>query len=128
MQHISKGPAENRSMTPLYIVEFASREIRERVLKEIENKHGGKIAEDNSNFVSIKRPKIAWQLKRNASLKKAVDLLKKDPCARGKDVSIECQIEGTNNRAVEIVNEIVFLQTRADAVDKLQKSFSDLFL
>ena len=114
-------------MTPLSIVEFASREIRERVLKEVD-KHGGKMAEDDSNYVSIKRAKISWQLKRNASLKKALDLVKKDSRARGKNVSIEWQIEGTKNRAVKIGTDIVFLQTKADAAGKFQKPFSDLAL
>ena len=114
MQHVSKGPAENRSMSPLSIVEFSSREVRERVFKEIE-KRGDSMQEDDSNKVSVKRAKIFWQLKRNAALKKAAELLKKNVRAKGKDVAIQWQIECTKDRAVKAANEVVFLQTKADA-------------
>ena len=108
-------------------MESSSREVRERVFKEIE-KRGGSMQEDDSNKVSVKRAKISWQLKRNAALKKAAELLKKDVRAKGKDVAIEWQIEGTKDRAVKVGNEVVFLQTKADAAGSFQKSFANLAL
>ena len=70
------------------VVEFASREVRERVFKAIEER-GDSMAEDDTNKVSVKRAKISWQLKRNACLKKAAELLKKDSRYSGKAVTIE---------------------------------------
>ena len=55
-------------------------------------------------------------------------LLKKDVRAKGKDVAIEWQIEGTKDRAVKVANEVVFLQTKADAAGSFQKSFANLAL
>ena len=95
-------------MSQLSVVELSSRDVRERVLKKVDER-GGSMAEDDSNKVSIKRAKIQWQLKRNASLKKASELLKKDPRAKDKEVTIEWQMEGTKNRAVKVGIDVVFL-------------------
>ena len=61
----------------------------------------------------------------NDSLKKALDPVKRDPRARGKDVSIEWQIERTENRVFKIGNDIMFPQRKADAAGKFQKLFVD---
>ena len=127
IQHIFKGPVGSRSMSQLSVVEFSSRDLRERVLKKVDER-GGSMPEDDSNNVSIKRAKIQWQLKRNASLKKASEILKKDPRAKDKEVTIEWQMEGTKDRAVKIGADVVFLQNKTDATGKFQKPFDSLIL
>ena len=101
--------------------------MRERVLKKIDER-GGSMPEDDSNNISIKRAKIQWQLKRNASLKKASEILKKDPRAKDKEVTIDWQMEGTKDRAVKVGADVVFLQNKADATGKFQKPFDSLVL
>ena len=81
----------------------------------MQDSHKGIMSEDDKNQVSIKRAKIAWQLKRNASLKQAVDRLKKDGKLQGKEPVIACLIEGTKDRAVKIGDVVAFLQTPNDA-------------
>ena len=71
--------------------------------------------EDDQNQVSVKRAKIAWQLKRNANLKQAVDRLKKDGKLQGKEPLIAWQLEGSKHRAVKIGDVVAFLQKPTDA-------------
>ena len=76
IQHVYQGPPGARKLSSIAIVELFSRDVREEVLKKVlQNKTT--IAEADKNTVSLNRAKTAWQLKRNANLKKALEVLKK---------------------------------------------------
>ena len=108
-------------MSALSVVEFPSRAVREQVLKKVQDGHKGVMSEDDKNNVSVKRVKTASQLKRNAYLKKALDLLKKD--GHGKEAAIAWQMEGTKDRAVKIGEVVAFLQTPSDSCGKFMAPF-----
>jgi len=127
--HIWSGPQGNRSLTPLVIVELSSRQVREQTLKKLQANSTMKDSGDNK--ISVARAKTASQLKRNASLKKACDLLKKDGRTNGLTVEIKWLIEfpdGTKSkdRAVTVGDEVAFLQLPSDLTGVFQKSFCNL--
>ena len=127
--HIWSGPQGNRSLTPLCIVELSSRQVREQTLKKLQANSTMKDSGDNK--ISVARAKTASQMKRNSSLKKACDLLKKDGRTNGLTVEIKWLIElpdGTKSkdRAVTVGDEVAFLQIPSDLTGSFQKSFCNL--
>jgi hypothetical protein len=65
--------------------------------------------------MSCNRAKASIQLKRNGSLKKAAELLKKDARCKIKSVNIAWkQDDGTKDRSVEVDGHIVFKQQISD--------------
>ena len=73
IEHISEWIDGVRKMTPVSVVEFASRTVREEVLKLAQT---------------------AFQRKRSTALGKAFDLLKKHGAAKGQKNEISWKIEG----------------------------------
>ena len=115
VEHIFRGPSGDRKMSALSVVELPSRAVREQVLKKVQDRHKGIMLEDDQNQVSVKRAKTAWQLKRNANLKQAVDRLKKDGKLQGKEPVMAWKLEGTKDRAVNVGDVVAFLQKPTDA-------------
>ena len=116
-------------MSPRTIVEFSSRDVREKVLKKIESENS-KMAEDDRNVISIGRAKTAWQLKRNNNLTKAADALKKDNRSQGKTVKIEWQLEdkANKNRVVKVDEDVVFVQLLTDQAGSFQAPYQNVIL
>ena len=112
MEHIWSGPVGKRVITPNVVVEFSSRTVREDVLQKLNRENslmtsGGKI--------TCNRAKTAIQLKRNACLMKACNLLKKDNRCKNKSVNIVWQKQdGTKDRAVEVDGIPIFNQSISD--------------
>ena len=107
IEHIGKGPKDNRSLSGVSVVELSSRFVRETCLK--------KLQEDNSvlkkpalSILFVVRAKTAVQKKRNDALHRACDVLKKDDRSKNKSVTITWQIEGTKDRAVLVDSVQVF--------------------
>ena len=66
-------------------------------------------------------------MKRNTALRKAMDVLKKDSRASGKDVKILWKFEdGSKNRAVMVGSEQGFLQNSAEMTGNFFGRFSDV--
>ena len=95
MDHIWTGAIGNRSVGPITIVEVASRNVREEVLKKFNEANSTKKDAAGGN-ISIGRAKTSLQLKRNGALKQAMKLVKQDSRASGKSVEICWLIEGSN--------------------------------
>jgi hypothetical protein len=88
IEHIWTGPKGDRHISPNSVIELSSRAVREAALKQLK--------EDNSiltksEFQGIKcdRAKTSMQRKRNDSLHRVCEIVKKDPRSQGKIVSIQ---------------------------------------
>ena len=125
VDHVYTGGPGNRHMAPLSIVEFPSQSIREQVLKKI-NDGNPSMKDSQGNTIDIKRAKTSWQLKRNAALKSACDLLKKDSRCKDKSVEISWKIDSSKNRSVKVDGEIIFQQCPSDCSGNFQNPFQDL--
>ena len=126
--HIWSGPQDNRSLTPLVIVELSSRQVREQTLKKLQV--NSTMQDSGGNKISVARAKTASQLKRNGSLKKACEVLKKDGRINGRTVEIKWQIEFANGtkskgRVVKVGDEVAFLQLPSDLIGSFTASFSN---
>ena len=82
--------------------------------------------EDDANVISIKRAKIAWQLKRNACLRKAVDVLKKDDKAKSENVFVDWLVEDTKHREIKIGSAVAFRQKIDDVSGSFLPPFAHL--
>ena len=97
--------------------------MRDRLLNAL----SGKIVKNKSGSeLKFDKVKPASQLKRNASLRQACDVLKKDSTNVGKQIEIAWQIEGSKDRGVKIANEMVFRQSTEDLVGKFVPAFQHL--
>ena len=83
---------------------------------------------DEHDKMEVQRPKTATQLKRNGSLARACDLIKKDPRAKDKSVEIVWKKDGTKDRFVEMNNIPIFQQISADLIGSFLSPFQDLVL
>ena len=73
VESLFKGPAGNRSLSGVCIVEFQSRSIREDVLSKLQDSKS-----DSKKNLEIARAKTSSQLERNSALRKAEEILKKE--------------------------------------------------
>ena len=84
-----------------------------------------KFDDGKGNQISCSRAKTSMQLKRNNSLTKVADDLKKDSRCRGKAVEIAWKMDGSKDRGVKIEGIVVFLQSSSDCVGKYLPPFED---
>ena len=75
MDHIWTGPIGNRSVGPITIVEIASRNVREAVLKKFKEANST-MKDAKGGNISVGRAKTSLQLKRNGALKQALKFMK----------------------------------------------------
>ena len=127
IEHIGKGPKNDRSLSGVSVVELSSRFVRETCLT--------KLQEDNSvlkkpalSMLSVARAKTAVQKKRNDALHRASDVLKKDDRSKNKSVTITWKTEGTKDRAVLVDGVQVFLQKATDLSGSFLPPFQDVTL
>ena len=118
------GPAGNRVMSAITIVELASRSVRELALKRFSEANSQ--LTDGAGVVKADRAKTALQMKRNDALRKALLLIQKDARAQGKSPEIEWKLEGTKDRAVKMGGQTVFLQTSSDHCGHFVAPYADL--
>lgn len=130
VDHIYKGPRDDRSLTGTSIIELSSRSARELVLKKFQ---GGLSLQDSSATVlKVSRAKSALQLRRNANLRRALAALQKDPLGKDKKIEIEWQVEGGSSkdrckdRSVKMNEEVVFLQKVDDDCGIFSPQFAHL--
>ena len=129
IEHISGWIDGVRKMTPVSIVEFASRSVREEVLKLANEKLSFR---DNTGAVlTAQRAKSAVQRKRNAALGQAFDLLKKHETAKGKTVELAWKIEDLDAkdkglRGVRVNGSFVFRQELGDISGVFSAPFETL--
>ena len=93
IEHIYKGPEGNRTISPMSIVDFASRSSREASLLKL-NEATSLLKSDGKGKLEVQRAKTASQLKRNASLTRVCDLIKKGARAKDKTVDIVWKKDG----------------------------------
>ena len=76
--------------------------------------------------ISVKRAKTAFQLKRNASLIKASELLKKDDRCKNKSVAIVWKMDGSKDRVVRVDGRDAFRQRQNDTNGSFLPPFENL--
>jgi hypothetical protein len=124
IEHLWTGSPGNRVISPNCVVEFSSRAIRETVLEKLGKENSPMTAAAN---LSCNRAKTSIQLKRNGSLKKAAELLKKDARCKSKSVNIAWkQDDGTKDRSVEVDGKSIFKQQISDLAGSFESQFHDL--
>ena len=125
IEHVWSGPAGQRKISPNALVEFRSRFVREACLT--------KLNATNSNLMTdgiliCNRAKMAVQLKRNGSLVRALEILKKDARYKGKKIDICWKKEDVKdkNRAVDVDGTPAFEQNVSDLIGSFSSHFQDL--
>ena len=123
IEHVWTGPPGQRKISPNALVEFASRSIREACLTKLS---GADSNLKTDGVLTCNRAKNAVQLKRNASLVRACEILKKDTRCKSKKIEICWKKEDVKDksRSVVIDGSPVFDQN----VSELSGSFSCVFL
>jgi len=121
---MTEKPGE-KTMTPLSLVTFASNRVREDILRGLRSQHLS-LKDASGKDLKFDRGKTSLQLKRNASLKKARELVLEDEKGKGRDVKIEWQYVGSIDRAVVLGDEQVFLQKKEDMCGTFVAGFSHL--
>ena len=108
LEHVYKGPPGSRTLTDMCIVELASNNIRENALKEL-----GKRALQE---LKVDRAKTAMQRQRNAALRKAEEMLKKNSTFKNKNIEIVWKKADPKDKAREVLvgGETAFRQTIDD--------------
>jgi len=124
IEHLHKGPQGSRTLLPMALVEFRSRDARESVLKKMQNDSLTLSDEDNS-VLKTDRARSTWQLKRNANLYKAFEVISKDASAKDKDVKIEWRMEGSKKRCVKVEGEIALEQAYNDVCGVFSPTWLD---
>ena len=129
IEHISGWVDGVRKMTPVSVVEFASRSVREEILKLAAQKPAYR--DNTGSALVVERAKTALQRKRNTMLGKAFDLLKKHDAAKGQTVQISWKIEGLDAnekglRGVKLNDTLVFRQQLGDVGGVFSGPFADL--
>ena len=84
--------------------------MRESALNKIGD---GKLDDGKGGKVGVQRAKTSLQLKRNASLTKACDKLKKDVRCKEASVEIVWKIDGSRDRGVKVNGNFIFRQSVA---------------
>ena len=84
------------------------------------------IEESSGSKLSCKRAKTAFQLKRNSSLFKASDALKKDNRCKNKSIQINWKMDGSKDRSVQVDGNIVFRQSPNDIAGKFAAPFEQM--
>ena len=123
IEHVWTGPPGKREIGPISFVEFSSRSVRESILKYVQQ--AAPLKEDDKNTIGIQRAKIAWQLKRNSSLKKAEEILKKDARAKGQTCKIDWQVEESKTRTVSVGDVVAFSQDIGDQTGCFVEAFAN---
>jgi len=127
MDHIWTGPIGNRTVGPITIVEVASRNVREEILKKLKETTSTRKDAAGGN-IAVGRAKTSLQLKRNGALKQAMKLVKQDARAKDKSVEICWLTEGSKDRTVKIGDQVVFRQTSTDIGGEFVAPFQNLHL
>ena len=127
IENVASGPANERKMTSVSIIEFASRTVRDAVLKDMKDKPQLQKDSDGSTL-KFDRAKSAMQLKRNSCLKRALEMIKKDPKSRGLNAEILWKMEGCKDRGVKIGDQIAFQQALDDVAGHFTTDYGHLKL
>ncbi len=118
VETIMNGPWKQRKPTGVLVVEFASRDVRDRALKAVD----GKEFKDGNEALKIQRARTRAQRARNWALRKAEELAKIEAQRRG--VSGAARIDFMMpTRKVFIGEELAFVQQK----DELRGQFVDVF-
>ena len=91
IEHISKGPANNRTLTGVSVIEFGSKFVRNNALAKIKARNL-QIQESDGNILRIDYAKSKRQISRNAFVHKAFDMIKADEKSRGKPLEKEWKV------------------------------------
>ena len=108
-------------------MEFASRAIREQVLGKFQGKS---IKDSEQGELQFSRAKTQTQLSRNAALRDAAEILKKDSRVGKLPVEIIWQKTDKKDRSreVQVNSMVVFSQSKDDLSGQFLGKFADLQL
>ncbi len=123
-----KGKFPNgRSLTRVAYVEFSNSDVRREVMDAIGGTKGGQVkikCTFSGAQVDVKPAMTENAIQRNASLRRAADLLKDDPRTGGKVVKIEFG----GDRGVTVDKAFAFTQSKDQLTGQFAGPFSDLRL
>ena len=113
IEHVCKGPPGQRVVTDMLVIEFSSRETREKFLADISKKN---LRSSGGNELKFDRAKTTFQLQRNAALRNAMANLKSNPQHAGKTIEIVWQNADRKikDREVRVGDVPAFRQTIND--------------
>ena len=127
IEHIWQGAPGARAVGKKSIVEFSSKHVREAMLKKFEA-ITTELKDASGSILKVSRAKSALQLKRNASLRKVADVLKKDDKAKNENVSVEWLVEGSKFREIEVDFVVAFREKPGEMCGSFVAPFSHLVL
>ena len=124
VEHVWSGPAGNRKLSGMSIIELSSHGARETSLKAL---GGDKSTRDTEiGKLEIARAQTSLQRKRNSALVQAIEALKKDPRCQGKNLEIAWKIDGSKNRAVKMEDRQIFIQSPVDLIGRFCSPFENV--
>ena len=127
IDHIRKGPASDRVLTKVVLVEFPSKHIRDSVLKRI--KDGTLTLFDGNNDIKMKPAKTKRQMQRAWAMNKAIEIVTADARARGKNVKSEWMVNNNRGHRQILVDGIqAFEQCPSDNTGLFKGDFTHLQL
>ena len=127
VEHVSKGPRNNRTLTDMAILEFPSKQMRDSCFKEVK--------EQSLTFFDTDAPidfgfaKTKKQIRLDSCLYRAKDMIKTDDLAKSKNVEVVRHVNNDKSkRVVHVDGNQVFLQDAGDATGRFLVPFGHLFL
>ena len=126
IDHIYLGQGTDRKLSQISIVELSNRSIREEVYKKADTLALGTLKDDAGGILKINRAKTNLQLQRNASLKKALTLIKNHAASHKMEVKINWKIEQSKDRSVTAGGTTAFSQSPQDIQGNFFGPWEDL--
>ena len=126
IEHIYKGPKGSRSLADMCIMEFTSHDDREHVLKEFDKRD--KSQDLIIGKLEVDRAKPQMQLKRNAALRDAEKVLKKDSKNQNQKIEIVWRKADAKDKVREVTvnGKAAFTQSPDDMIGNFLVPFTDL--
>ena len=127
IDHIFKGPAGSRKLSPVSLVVFDSLAQKEAALKEINTRNLRMVGENGD--VVVRFAKTKRQMHRNWAVNKAAELIQADARTTTKTVTINWKT-GTDKgkRQVQVDHVTMFEQNADDASGRFLGDYKHLFL
>ena len=112
IQHISKGPYNDRKMTSMSLVELPNRIIKDQILKMINDQNLQ--LNSQGETVKITYAKTKRQLLRNSCVRRAEQLIKESGISTGKNVVSDWKA-GKGKQTISVDGKEAFIQDASDS-------------
>ena len=127
IEHVYKGKFTDRKISGISIVQFASRQVRNDILQDIQNRNLP--LQDSSSNIKFAYAKTKRQLRRNWCINQAKRVLEKDSSTQNKQIHIEWKVgNDKSKRLVKVGDDVAFQQSGDDLSGSFSAAFSHLSL